>query len=115
MQIPLEITYRHMEHSDSLDRLLRDKVAKLEQFFDRIVGCRVVIEAPSAQQAGGPFGVSVSLTVPGEQIVVQRGPEPDGGGDVYTAIHGAFATLTRQLKEHVARWKSDARNRPGKE
>jgi hypothetical protein len=30
MQVPLQISFRHMEHSDAIEALIRDKVAKLD-------------------------------------------------------------------------------------
>ncbi|MBC7908715.1 MAG: HPF/RaiA family ribosome-associated protein, partial [Rhodospirillaceae bacterium] len=41
MQIPLQITFHGIDHSDAAEERVREKVAKLEQFFDRITSCRV--------------------------------------------------------------------------
>jgi ribosome-associated translation inhibitor RaiA len=103
MQIPLQITCRHMDPSETVDALLREKVARLEQLFDRIVGCRVVIEPPEQSGHSGPCAVRVNLTIPGEEIVVNRASLAAGPGNLCTTIRDVFATVARQLKEHVAR------------
>ncbi len=43
MQIPLQITFHGIDHSDAVETRIREKVAKLELLFDRITSCRVVI------------------------------------------------------------------------
>jgi len=49
MQKPLEITFRHMETSPSLEAVVRERAQKLEKFCDEIIGCQVMFEAPHQQ------------------------------------------------------------------
>ena len=44
MDIPLELSFHNMDSSDTLKAAVKQHIAKLEQIFDRIVGCRVTIE-----------------------------------------------------------------------
>ena len=44
MQIPLQITFRHMERTDALEAKIREKAQKLEQFAEHITSCRVTID-----------------------------------------------------------------------
>lgn len=46
MQIPLQITIRDVAPSAELEAHIRDKAKKLEEFFDHIMSCRVVVEMP---------------------------------------------------------------------
>ena len=46
MDIPLELSFHNIESSDALKTAVAAHVAKLEQFHDHIIGCRVVIEMP---------------------------------------------------------------------
>ena len=46
MQIPLQISFRNMDASDAVEADIRDKVGKLDRFYERITGCRVIVEAP---------------------------------------------------------------------
>jgi len=43
METPLEITFRNLDHSDAVEAKVREKVAKLEQAYDRITSCRVAL------------------------------------------------------------------------
>ncbi|MBI5180545.1 MAG: HPF/RaiA family ribosome-associated protein, partial [Nitrospirae bacterium] len=45
MQIPLEIRFRNMSPSEALKTNISEKADKLEQLFDRIIACRVMVEA----------------------------------------------------------------------
>src|SRR5260370_2322987 len=69
MQLPLQISFRHMDSSDSVAARIRERSEELERFFDRIVSCRVVVECqhPRRQQ-GNLFRVRVDLKVPGNEM-----------------------------------------------
>ena len=41
MEVPLDVTFRNMDPSPSVQQIVREKAAKLERFFDRIVNCHV--------------------------------------------------------------------------
>jgi ribosomal subunit interface protein len=99
MQLPLQITVRHMEHSAALDARIREDAAKLDEFYRGIVSCHVVVEEQSRhQQKGRSFNVRIDVRVPGHELIVNR----DHDEDVYIALRDAFASLTRRL-EDVAR------------
>ena len=46
MKIPMQITIRDVEHSEMLEAHIRDKAKKLDEFFDHIMSCSVVVEMP---------------------------------------------------------------------
>jgi len=52
MEIPLQITFRNMAPSEAIERRIRKKVEKLELFYDRLLSCRVNIEAPHPPSQG---------------------------------------------------------------
>ncbi len=103
MQQPLQITYRDFPRSDALDADIRDKAAKLEQFYDRIMACRVVVEAPhSHHHKGNLFHIRIDLTVPGSELVVKRAPkEHHAHEDPYVAVRDAFDAARRQLQDYA--------------
>jgi len=114
MQIPLQITFHGIDHSDAAEERVREKVAKLEQFFDRITGCRVAIErshknTSNLHQKGENFHIRLDLTVPGSELVVKRDSEEHE--DIYAALKGAFQAMERQLKEYAARTRGDVKSR----
>jgi ribosomal subunit interface protein len=104
MRIPLQITTRGIEHSETLETHIRDKVNKLEEFFPRIMSCRVVVEVPHKHHhQGKQFNVRVDLGVPGSEIVVNR----DHAEDVYVALRDAFDAAQRQLEEYARKKRGD--------
>lgn len=103
MEIPLEIVFRDMERSDAIEARIRDKVARLERFFDHIIRCRVVVAAPHRHHHRGRlYKIGIEIGVPGKPLVVNHaGPANQAHEDVYVAIRDAFAAATRQLEDHV--------------
>lgn len=115
MQIPLQITFHGLDHSDAVETRVREKVAKLEQLYDRITSCRVVIEVhhrntSNLHHKGEPFHIRIDLTVPGSELVVKRDPkDAHVNEDIYVALRDAFEAMTRQLKEFVSRQRGDVK------
>ena len=104
MQIPLQITIRDIEHSEALETRIRDKAKKLDEFFDQITSCRVVIELPHKHHHQGKhFNVRIDIGVPGGEIVVNR----DHAEDVYVALRDAFDAAKRQLADYVRKMRGD--------
>ncbi|HEY7867240.1 MAG TPA: ribosome-associated translation inhibitor RaiA [Psychromonas sp.] len=103
MKLPLQITFRDMPHSDAVEAHIREKVAKLEEFYEDIISCHVVIEQPHAHhQQGKLFHVSIDLTLPdGELLANRSAPEHHAHEDAYVAIRDAFKSLRRQLQDFV--------------
>lgn len=103
MQIPVQISFRNIEPSPAVEARVRERVAKLDQFFDRIMSCRVMIEAPDRQKRKGKlYHVRIELGVPGKELVVDRSPkEKHAHEDVYVAIRDAFDAARRQLQDHA--------------
>jgi ribosomal subunit interface protein len=98
MQMPIQITYRDIPHSDALDIHIREKAQKLEQFFPGLIGCRVVVEQSGKhQQQGNPYKIHIDVTVPGSEIVVGRKENED----VYIALRDAFDAAKRQLEDYT--------------
>lgn len=101
MQIPVQITFRGMETSEAVEARIHEKVAKLENFHDRIISCRIVVEAPHRRHSKGKlYSVSVDLTVPGAELVVNNEKRfHHSHEDVYVAIRDAFNAMRRQLED----------------
>jgi ribosome-associated translation inhibitor RaiA len=112
-----------MAPSPAVGAKIREEAAKLDEFYDRITSCRVMIEIPHRHLNGGyRFHVRIDLTVPAAEIVVNHEPtlhsspqRLDGEErakaeklstpqkDVYVAIREAFKTARRQLQEYAQR------------
>jgi ribosome-associated translation inhibitor RaiA len=105
MPVPLQISFRNMEPNAEIETLVRDRVAALEKFFDRIVRCRVVLDIPHRQRYRGKLcDVRIDLHVPGEEIVISRPPGPDSlRHGLAVAIHEAFDEARRRVREFARR------------
>ncbi|MBI5164988.1 MAG: ribosome-associated translation inhibitor RaiA [Magnetospirillum sp.] len=115
MQIPLQITFHGIDHSDAVEERVREKVGKLEQFYDRITSCRVAIEShhrnvSNLHHKGEPFHIRIDLKVPGTELVVKRDPKDSHvNEDIYVALRDAFQAMERQLKEFATRQRETAK------
>jgi cold shock CspA family protein/ribosome-associated translation inhibitor RaiA len=103
MQVPLELSFHNLEHSPEIETSIRERVDKLEEFYDRITACRVVVELPHLHhQKGKIYQVRIYLSVPTQEIVVDREPgERRSHEDVHVAIRDAFDAARRQLQDYA--------------
>jgi ribosomal subunit interface protein len=106
MQTPLQMTVRGIDHSNAMEAHIRGKVDKLEEFFDHITSCRVVVELPHKHQhQGKQFNVRIDIGVPGSEIVVNR----DHSEDVYVALRDAFDSAKRKLEDYARKLRGDVK------
>jgi cold shock CspA family protein len=105
MQQPLQITFRNMDSSPSLEAQIRRRADELEQFFGRITGCRVMVEAQHRHHHQGRlFHIRIDLTLPGSEIVVSRDPaEHHAHEDAHVAVADAFDAARRQIEDKARR------------
>ena len=127
--LPLQITFRNMPSSQAVESHVREKAAELEAFCQRILSCRVTIEAPHRHhQKGKAYEVRIDIAIPGDEIVVNHAPnrlktpklnERSGGDndvveshqihrhgaheDIYVAIRDAFNAAGRKLQDYMRR------------
>lgn len=98
MQVPLDITTQNVSLNPRDESLIEKRAAKLDRFYDRVTGCRVVIEGPGDHhRSGGPYKVRIHLAVPGNELTVDR----QTGDDLTASIHAAFDAITRQLRDYA--------------
>lgn len=106
MELPLQITKRNVSLSEAQKENIRLKAEKLNQFYDKIMGCRVWVEAPHRHQNKGIlYTVRIDLTVPGGELVVKREPHED----IYVAIRDAFDSARRQLQTYRRRQRGEVK------
>jgi cold shock CspA family protein len=129
MEIPLKVTFRNMPPSPAIEASIKEKAAKLDTFYERIMSCRVIVEAPHRRHyKGKAYLVRIDLTVPGGELVVNRAPkrletakvrlselsgkdlieshEPSKHAareDIYVAIRDAFNAAGRKLQDYARR------------
>ncbi len=106
MQIPLQITIRDIENSEALEAHIREKARKLDEYFQHIMSCRVVVELPHKHHnQGKKFNVRIDIGVPGSEIVVNR----DQAEDVYVALRDAFDSAKRRVEDYARKIRGDVK------
>jgi ribosomal subunit interface protein len=103
MQVPLEIVFHNIDKSDAVEAAIRERAGKLEQFADKIVSCRVTVDAPHKHHRHGKlYRVSIDVHIPGAHVNVSRAPtEHHAHEDVFVSIRDAFDATRRQLQDHL--------------
>ncbi|MDH4229865.1 MAG: HPF/RaiA family ribosome-associated protein [Nitrospirota bacterium] len=111
MQVPMQITFRDIPPSDAIEVAVREKAAKLEEFYPRILGCRVVVEAPHRHHHKGRlYHVRVALTVPGTELVVSHSQDDrHAHEDAYVAVRDAFDAMRKQLEGYAGRQRGEVK------
>ncbi|HEU0202041.1 MAG TPA: HPF/RaiA family ribosome-associated protein [Burkholderiaceae bacterium] len=99
MKLPLQIAFREMPKSDAVEADIQRHAAKLDEFCDHIMSCRVTVEAPARHKHQGRlYSVHIDLKAPSEEIASTRHHEHE---DVYVAIRDAFDAVKRRLEDYV--------------
>ncbi len=111
MKLEVQVTFRDVEPSRGIERAVRDKAAKLDQFYDRITSCRVVVAAPHRHHHKGRlYNVRIDLTVPGGELVVNRdNSQAAAHHDVHVAIRDAFDAARRRVQEYARRRRGEVK------
>jgi len=102
MNRPLQITFRNMAASTTLEDEVRRRATELSEHCPRLMSCRVVIEAPHRhQRKGRHFHVRVDVTVAdGELTAGHDKPDQVRHEDAHLAVTDAF----RAMKRELSRW-----------
>jgi len=105
MSLPLQITFRDMPPSEAVERRIWKHIEGLGKFSDRIMSCRVVVEARHHKHhQGNLFHIRIAMTLPGGEIVVSREPPlHHAHEDVYVAFRDAFDAVRRRLEAYERR------------
>lgn len=102
MKLPLEITFRNVKRTSEIEERIRSKAAKLDRFFDRITGCRVVVEAPHQHHnKGNAYQVRIELSVPGQELIVNHDKTKPEHEELAIALRDSFAAAQRMLQTHA--------------
>ncbi len=98
MQVPAQVTFRNLAHSDSVKEHIDEKIDKLQQMCHSIVACHVVVEFENKNQhRGNLHNTHITITVPGQELVTKL----NHNEDMYVSIRDAFDDMTRKLREYI--------------
>ncbi len=118
MNVPLEVSYRDVDKTESLDDLIRSQTDKLERICDYVSSCRVSIEKTQKHlSSGNPYRVRVDVTVPPSHELVSS-QEP-GYGDMHkelpAVIRDVYSGIERQLRKLVEKQRQDVKTHEDQE
>jgi ribosome-associated translation inhibitor RaiA len=110
MQKGTQVTARGGRIPIRMRREIRKRIADLEQFYPRLIGCSVVVEGPGRHhRTGGPYLVRIDLRVPGgEPIIVDHQNEER----LDLAIGESFDAATRRLEDWARLQRGDVKMQP---
>lgn len=129
MEYPLQISFRNIRPSLTIEEWVRAEAGKLDTFYNRVTRCRVAIEMPHRHHKKGRlFHVRIDLSVPGEEIVVNHAPKLSPrirqSGEtqlkkhlelktprksVRLAINDAFKAAGRRLQDYARRQRGEVK------
>lgn len=103
-----QITVHNLDHiADMIRREVSEKMERLGTYYDQIMNCRVVVDAPHRHQHEGVlYEVHIEMRVPGAELIVKR--QPNENLDI--AIRDAFDTARRQLEDYARRHRGDVKH-----
>lgn len=100
MKQPLDIRFIGLSPSDALEAAVRRRAARLDRFRPDLMACRVTVElVDKHRHQGRHYAVRIDLTLPGQELAVNRVQHEDA----YVAVRDAFDDLRRQVQEGLRR------------
>jgi cold shock CspA family protein len=103
MRLPLQIAFHNLPPSAEVEDKVRAEAERLDEFHDRIMSGRVVVDVPHRHhKEGNIYRVRIDLKVPGGEVVIKRDPAEHGEyRDLDLAIRDAFDEARRQLEDRA--------------
>jgi ribosome-associated translation inhibitor RaiA len=126
----LQITFLHNNPSTALEFRIRREASRLDRYYDRIEGCRVVVDIPhDRHRQDSGFHIRIEISVPGPEIVVthtgvsrstasgrqngersRQGESQPGGDESFVSIREAFAIARRRLEDYARVERGDVKH-----
>lgn len=117
MRTQTEVHFKGVDKSEAIEQRILEKMAKLENHFDRLTRARVVIEASHRNgQRPLAFLVKIELSVPSRKPIVISHERAVGQGsdDLQLAIRDAFEAATRRAEDTARKISERARSERGR-
>ena len=103
MDVPLEVVLKNVEHKKRIEEVIAEKVAKLEQVYDHITSCHVLVEQnPTHQKSKHSYHIRIDVCLPpSHEIVVKRDSGRNSHEDIAKVLREAFVAARRQVEQVV--------------
>jgi ribosomal subunit interface protein len=96
--LQLQIKPTDIALTPEVEGYIRERAGRLDAYYDSILTCRVILEAPVGHhRKGGPFEVRIDLDVPGAVLALTR----QSADDLHVAIRKAFEAAQRRLEDYA--------------
>ena len=103
MKSAVDVVFRDLDFSASLNDTILKKLEKLSRYTDQIIHSRVVLDTPHHHKhKGKQFRASIELDIKGRPIAIAQDNE-----SIHVAIRDAFISAERKIKEIAARKRVD--------
>lgn len=97
MQVPVQVTFRDVKHSQEVTDHIYEKSEKLNQFSENMISCQVVVEFASKHlQTGSLYNTRIVVNAPGKELVSTR----NHNENMYISIRDAFDDMARMLEDY---------------
>ena len=99
--LPPRIAIRNAEMPPETEADVRERIAWLSRYYERIMSCNVTIDVPQRRRKSDAlkYRVRLDITVPGGEIVINRQPRDE----LRTAVQEAFTAARRRLEDYARR------------
>lgn len=100
---PLEVTFKHLNPSETLKQRVYKEAQKIDKLFNIILWAKVVISLPHrSHHQGKIFHVNISLKVPGKDLVVAHTPQDNHAlENAQVAVRDAFKAMEHELNRFI--------------
>jgi ribosomal subunit interface protein len=103
MKPAVDVVYRDLDSSASLNEAITKKIEKLNRYSDQILHSRVVLDTPhNHKHKGKQFRASIEIDIKGQPIAVTQDNE-----SIHVAVRDAFNTAERKIKQFTSRQRID--------
>jgi cold shock CspA family protein/ribosome-associated translation inhibitor RaiA len=112
-QIPLQITFRGIDHSQAVEAAIRKRSARLQRFSHQITRCHVIVDMPHQHRhRGNHYALRIHITTSGGEVLVTRDPSlDDSHRDFQSVLRDAFDAAARHLENDAQRSQPEAKDR----
>jgi ribosome-associated translation inhibitor RaiA len=107
MSYPITIHFLHMDRSEALETLLRERAEKLAQVHPSITACNVTVEPDGRHHhQGRKYAVRLDIHLKGKQVAINRLAHEDAfvaARDAFDAAKRALDAQIDQQRDHGSR------------
>lgn len=107
MMLDPRITAHNTTLSEAAEAGIRERITRLQRYYDRMMSFRVTIDVPQGRRRADQslYAIRLDVTVPGDEIVVDLQPREG----LATALDEAFRTMRRRLQDFARRKRGDVK------